>query len=111
MALAITQEENRINATIEANLQVRAAQFNKLDTSGLDYLRFNGLAEDCYEFIEQITLIAKSREWPIEEIGSSTNEFGDTNGVAAAPWSTPNPDIASKANGVALTQDEKRTIR
>ena len=52
MALAIRQEENRINATIEANLQIRAAQFNKLDISGLDYLRFNGSAEDCYEFIE-----------------------------------------------------------
>ena len=111
MALAITQEENRINATIEANLQVRAAQFNKLDTSGLDYLRFNGSAEDCYEFIEQITLIAKSRGWPIEEIGSSTNEFGGTNGATVAPWNTPNLEIAVKANGVALTQDEKNTIR
>src|ERR1041385_7154742 len=111
MALAITQEENRINATIEANLQVRAAQFNKLDTGGLDYLRFNGSAEDCYEFIEQITLIAKSRGWPIEETGSSTNEFGDTNNAAAAPWNTANPEIAAKANGIALTQDEKRTIQ
>ena len=52
MALAIRQEENRINATIEANLQIRAAQFNKLDISELDYLRFNESAEDCYEFIE-----------------------------------------------------------
>ena len=112
MALAIRQEENRINATIEANLQIRAAQFNKLDISGLDYLRFNGSAEDCYEFIEQITLIARSRGWPIEETGSSTNEFGGTiNDAAAAPWNTPNPEIAAKANGTALTQVEKTTIR
>ena len=112
MALAIRQEENRINATIEANLQIRAAQFNKLDISGLDYLRFNGSAEDCYEFIEQITLIARSRGWPIEETGSSTNEFGGTvNDAAAAPWNTPNPEIAAKINRTALTQDEKTTIR
>jgi len=112
MALAIRQEENRINATIEANLQIRAAQFNKLDISGLDYLRFNGSAEDCYEFIEQITLIARSRGWPIEETGSSTNEFGRTvNDAAAAPWNTPNPEIAAKINRIALTQDEKTTIR
>src|SRR6266496_3577018 len=112
MALAIRQEENRINATIEANLQIRAAQFNKLDISGLDYLRFNGSAEDCYEFIEQITLIARSRGWPIEETGSSTNEFGGTvNDAAAAPWNIPNPEIAAKINRTALTQDEKATIR
>ena len=112
MALAIRQEENRINATIEANLQIRAAQFNKLDISGLDYLRFNGSAEDCYEFIEQITLIARSRGWPIEETGSSTNEFGGTvNDAAAAPWNTPNPEIAAKINRTALTQNEKTIIR
>jgi len=112
MALAIRQEENRINATIEANLQIRAAQFNKLDISGLDYLRFNGSAEDCYEFIEQITLIARSRGWPIEETGSSTDEFGGAvNNATVAPWSTANPEIAAKVNGTALTQDEKTTIR
>src|SRR5688500_14570014 len=104
MALAITQEENRINATIEANLQIRAASFNKLDTNGLDYLRFNGSAEDCYDFIEQVTLIARSRGWPIEETGSSTEEFGGTlNNAAAAPWNVVNPEIA---NGNALTQNE-----
>src|SRR5256885_16662727 len=112
MVLAIRQEENRINATIEANLQIRAAQFNKLDINGLDYLRFNESAEDCYEFIEQITLIARSRGWPIEETGSSTNEFGGAvNNVIAAPWNTPNPEIAAKANRTALTQDEKTTIQ
>src|SRR6185312_12042496 len=110
MALAIRQEENRINATIEANLQIRAAQFNKLDISGLDYLRFNGSAEDCYEFIEQITLIARSREWPIEKTGSSTNKFCETaNAAGAAPWNTPNLKIAAKANRTALIQDEKTT--
>ena len=112
MALAITQEENRINATIEANLQIRAAQFNKLDTNDLHYLKFNGSAEDCYEFIEQITLIARSRAWPIEETGSSTNEFGGTiNDAGAAPWNTANPEIAAKANGNPLTNNEKITIR
>ena len=112
MALAITQEENRINATIEANLQIRAAQFNKLDTNGLDYLRFNGSAEDCYEFIEQITLIARSRGWPIEETGSSTEEFGGTIANAgAAPWNVANPEIAAKLNGIALNQNEKTIIR
>ena len=112
MALAITQEENRINATIEANLQIRAANFNKLETSGLNDLRFNGSAEDCYDFIEQVTLIARLRGWPIEETGSSTEEFGGTLGNAAAvPWNTANPEIAAKIAGNALTQDEKTTIR
>src|SRR5437763_727606 len=61
---------------------------------------------------EQITLIARSRGWPIEETGSSTNEFGGTvNDAAAAPWNTPNPEIAAKINRTALTQNEKTIIR
>ena len=110
-ALAITQEETRINATIEANLHIRANQFNKPSIENLHNLEFNGSVEDCFDFIEQVTLIAKARNWPIEDQGSYQDHFGGTAANAAvAPWSTPDPQIAAETAGRPLTHDEK-TLR
>ena len=113
MALAIRQEELRLEATIKPNLKIRERKFNEINTENLGQIEFNGSAEDCYEIIEYITLIARSRNWPgLEEKGSSNEHFGGTaQDATVAAWNTANPQIAAEAAGRSLTQIEKDTIR
>src|SRR5277367_168640 len=76
---------------LNANLQLQIKAYNNpIGRATLSSLpNFNGAAADCYDFIEQLQLIAGSNSWPTGLIGTNINgphHDGGAAAVIAAAW-------------------------
>src|SRR5580658_341981 len=107
----IVLAEEQTNILRQRELNDAKRTYNTPDLSKGGIPRFNGSAEDCFYWMEQIKLIARTRQWPTGNKGS-TNHFNKYGGVTAnaavVPWNALDPRIAAQAAGNRpLTNAEK----
>jgi hypothetical protein len=111
----IVLAEEQTNILRQRELNDAKRTYNTPDLSKGGIPRFNGSAEDCFYWMEQIKLIARTRQWPTGNKGSTNhlNEYGGiTANAAVIPWNAPDPRIAAQAAGNRpLTNAEKDIVR
>ena len=64
-------QQQTINVSTKASLEIQVKNFNTINFGGIDIPRFNGSAIDAFEYIQQIRLLAETCSWPTGINGSN----------------------------------------